>query len=86
MNWISVKNDVPPAHEGDPGYSITVLITDGKNIATGYYEYEYIADDPDDPHQYSSDVWHDDSNLLKTNCCGWAEVTHWAPLPEPPTD
>mgnify|MGYP003514816720 FL=1 len=84
MKWISV-NDLKPLYK-DAGYSETVLISDGKSVSIGYYEFEYFAEDPNETLQYSSDVWHDDANLLNADHDGWPEVTHWALLPHPPEE
>lgn len=84
MKWISVNIAKPPLE--DAGYSQTVLISDGKQVSIGYYEFEYFAEDPNESLQYSSDVWHDDANLLSADHSGWADVTHWAFLPSLPEE
>ena len=86
MEWISVKDRLPKPQRGNRSYSETVMISDGKNISIGYHKYEYIAEDSEDPLQYSSDVWEDDANLLTTDYLGWPEVTHWAMMPETPKE
>jgi len=77
--WISVKDKLP--EEDEEGYSVTVLISDGKNISIGYYEFEYFAKDDEDPCLYSSDCWHDDGIAITKCNGGYGEVTHWMPLP-----
>ncbi len=77
-DWISVKDQLPPKDmDQETDWSITVLITDGKNIGIGYYEFEYFADDPTAELQYESDSWNDDTHIID-------DVTHWMPLPKPP--
>ena len=76
MNWISVEDALPSIEDGGP-YSRSVMITDGKEISIGYYQREEYAEEG---HSYSSDVWWDEADRLSTNCCGWAEPTHWREL------
>lgn len=75
--WISINDRLPEDDE-------TYLITDGKYIATGWYEKEYFADDPKEKLQYSCATWHQDGQILVCDCCGWASVTHWMKLPDTP--
>lgn len=82
--WIDAKKQLPPKCIDNSDESIEVLISDGENIGMGYHEYEYFGDDPDDPISYSSAVWHDDTSNLNTCVSGFAEVTHWMPLPPSP--
>lgn len=84
MEWISVEQELPPKSEEDEDFSITVLITDGKLIGMGYHKYEFIADDPSEDLQYSSDVWFDQSSNLNTDVDGWPKVTQWMKLPNLP--
>ncbi len=84
--WVDVKDRLPPRDDQDEGYSIFVLVSDGKNIGLGYHSYEYFSDDPHEEIQYSSDYWVDLASHLNTCISGFAEVTHWMELPEPPED
>lgn len=84
MKWINVEEMKPPASLGIPDYSIEVLISDGKSISVGYFEFEYNATDPNESLQFSDEVWHDDASILAADHCGWPNVTHWAILPELP--
>lgn len=78
--WISVEDRLPPG--GTLEDSPSVLITDGEFVGIGWYEAEYFADDPNDPVQYSSDVWNTENSIMQHK--GWPQVTHWMKLPEPP--
>ena len=85
MEWHKLTTDrfgddqnTPPPDSGDEDYSIIVLVTDGKFITTGYYEFEYWPEEADeDGLSYSSPSWHIDGDLL-------SNVTHWMHLPKPP--
>ncbi len=81
MKWIKIEDQKPRA-----GDEHLYLITDGKEISVGWHEDEYFAEDPKAALQYSSACWHDDAHLLVTGLNGWPNVTHWMPLPEPPSD
>ena len=92
--WIpyNEKNKPQRKEEEDDGvYSKDYLITDGENIGIGYFEFEYFSEDhpEDDPEitgiTYSSECWHDWTSLLNSGIDGWPMVTHWAKLPELPT-
>lgn len=89
MEWISVEDlkKLPKSIDPESEWgSRSVLITDGENVSVGYFEPEYFAPDDENPIQYSSEVWNDDANYLKTNISGFAEVTHWMELPLPPKE
>ena len=77
MEWISVEDRLPEPEKD-------CLISNGVHVGVGYYEAEYFAEDPEDPLQYSSDCWHQEGSNLKTCNSGFADVTHWMPLPNPP--
>jgi len=77
MTWISVKEK-----EAEP--ETDYLISDGINVGFGYFVPEYDAEDPRDPHQYTSEYWHQEGLVLKTNTSGFPEVTHYMELPKPP--
>ncbi len=76
--WISVNEKLPPQDPEETGHSIFVLITNGKTIGLGSYEYEYFAENEEDPITYSSPSWYDATHHISN------EVTHWMPLPEVP--
>ena len=85
--WISVKELDKLLTNKDPNFewaSETVLITDEENVSVGFFEPEYFAKNDEDPLTYSSSVWHDYGDYLRKNISGYAEVTHWMPLPKPP--
>ncbi len=84
--WISVCDRLPKPSKDDDGYSITVLITDGRDISVGYHEYEYHAKDAKEELQYSSEVWHDEAHRLTSEFGGWPNVTYWKALPELPKE
>ena len=74
MEWISVKDRLPEI-EGVEG---SCLITDGKEIATGYYEKE------EDWAEEEIIRWFDDSGFISCDYPGLPQVTHWTPLPPLP--
>ncbi len=91
VDWIKCDDRLPEKSEDDPWMSITVLITDGKYIGIGYYEFEYhIEDDPNATEEqtltFSDAVWHSDVDYLDRDYCGWPEITHWAEMPKLPSD
>ena len=87
MEWNKLTTDrfgddqnTPPPMPENEGYSITVLVTDGKYVATGYYEFEYWPEEADeDGLSYSSPSWYIDGDLF-------SNVTHWMFLPEVPKE
>lgn len=77
--WTSVKDKLPPRLKDDDSYSIYVLLTDGTSISTGYLEFE--EDDED------GNCWVADAiDLINPCCAGWAQPTHWMPLPGLPNE
>lgn len=76
MKWIKIEELLPPY-----GSEETFLITDGENISTGYYEYEFCHDEENDPFLYRKPKWIADNSQLATCESGYALVTHWMPLP-----
>lgn len=79
IEWIDVNDRLPPS-----GDLHAWLITDGENIGIGWYEEEYISDNPEEDLQYSSAMWHQDGAFLWTEVSGAPRVSHWAPLPALP--
>lgn len=80
--WVCVKDRLPGEMEGNDSFSITVLLTDGNAISTGYCEF------PEDYKEfyYSDEVcWvAHDSDSINACCSGWAQPTHWMELPDLP--
>ena len=72
MEWVSVDERQPPVLGDWPEHSVTVLITDGREIWTGY---RVTWEDNEFPPQ-----WH----LAGRDAYGFDGVTHWMPLPELP--
>jgi len=68
--WISVKEQLPPK-EKTSRFSDDVLVSDGKRISTGFYEYN--QNNPDNNYWYASPI------------SGY-DVKFWQPLPEPPKE
>jgi len=85
LKWNNYPEHKPTVPK-DEEFSQDYLITDGKHITIGYFEPEYWAENPEEPLQFSDEVWHQEGSILKTDCCGWPKVTHWAELPELPKD
>lgn len=81
-DWISVKDCLPEKNGDEYSY----LISDGRQIAIGWYEPEYFAEDPNEPIQYSSATWHEDSSWLFKDVSGFPEVKYWAELPALPNN
>jgi hypothetical protein len=80
INWISVKDRLPPPDEGTTS-SERVLVTDGENIGTAYYSLgtkdSYGISRPREAGwELSESWWHSitfgDVNLKR--------VTHWVPI------
>ena len=88
MEWISVKEKLPTPTTLDD--APTVLITDGKNISTGWYEHEPELEEdgrffPEEKLWHDHGYWNDlGLGCLKKDMSNWPIVTHWMPLPEPP--
>ena len=81
MEWISVKDRLP---SGNIETAEDVLITDGENISIGWHQHDFEEIDPVTGNYFPEEIlWHQLGGL-KTDHCGWPEVTHWMPLPEPP--
>lgn len=99
MEWISIKDSMPPFLGNEKDYSVYVWITDGELTEIAQYiylprNYGCAVDDDEEratcgpqPH------WHpevDCSSFKKGDkCFGRIEindVTHWMPLPEPPKE
>lgn len=81
--WISVEDELPKSCDKDPDWSETVLfrITQG-HIHSGYRykgrtQISFYDDD------WTSPYWLDESENLSFED---EDVTHWMPLPEPPTE
>lgn len=92
VKWYNAKKDKPPFKEQvphpdtgemmDPPYSISVLLTNGKEISTGYLAYEQ---DEEEYFDYEEEEWVECGNLLSyTSEYGSPLVTHWAFLPQLP--
>lgn len=72
IKWIDASKKKPPRDHGNRDLSVSVLISDGKNIGIGYFEFET---------EDSSEVWWDESHRLRELVGGWADVKYWAILP-----
>jgi Protein of unknown function (DUF551) len=83
MEWISVKEKVPSGFlDEDP----EVLITDGENVSIGWHEHNFEEINFENGLYFPEEIlWHDSAHALTTDCNGWPEVTHWAPLPLTPS-
>lgn len=75
MEWIDVKKKLPPIGKDKffPYCSDVILITDGKNVLTGFYE----------SHPFGGTSWMD------TQCNDLSDkeikkIKFWMPLPNPP--
>lgn len=76
QQWISVKDELPPLNE-------VILITDGDGVVAGKrvnedrLPYNFIEDDFDK-------LVDEDETSYNSFFAG--AVTHWMPLPKPPTE
>jgi len=65
----------------DCGQAVLILFEDGRyQIGALFWEYPIQPEESFQPYRY----WDDADN----DGCGWdsTEVTHWQPLPAPPTE
>lgn len=98
MEWVSVKDRLPKCMDKDMDYSVYVLVTDGELIEIANYIYKprtYGCAVDDDAYKATCGPqphWHflDEVGSFKSSdlCFGRIEtneVTHWMPLPEPPS-
>jgi hypothetical protein len=54
--WISIDKKLP--EKETPDYSVDVLITDGKKVKIGYYDYSIEAWDTEYEESYASGISH----------------------------
>jgi len=69
MNWISVKDKMPPDCSGYAIRSIQLICNDGF-VTVGYYYPKFLSDE---------NQWVDAKGCMITK-----QVTHWMPLPPCP--
>lgn len=77
IDWISVNDRLPDAE-------VPVLVSDGKIVATAKYRVEKQSywEQVDDTTQK---LRAEDSKYWSFSDADWFAVTHWMPLPDPPT-
>lgn len=76
--WISVRERLPQVEIG--GLSV-VLITDGRTVTIAVYFLKHI----DGWTQNRTYAWRAPLTQASEELL-WETITHWMPLPNPPTD
>ncbi len=73
MKWINVKEKLPPTI---PNQGYLVLITDGFKVAEGFLE----SNPPNESHSYIFKIIGQEKGKEGPF------ITHWMPLPPPPSE
>lgn len=81
--WISVKDRLPKSYDRDPNWSETVLFRTTQGHIHSGYRYKGRTQTSFYDDDWSSPYWLDESENLSFED---EYVTHWMPLPEPPTE
>ena len=78
MEWISIEDQLPELNH-------VVLISAGKFVnagwLTGSKKYPFAFLDPDELDSYNAD-----DDTVKANAWMAGKVTHWSPMPAPPSN
>lgn len=78
MEWISITDQLPPPEH-------VVLISDGKHVQAGWItgskKYPFAFLDPDELDSYDAD-----EDTVMANAWIDGKITHWAPMPAPPSN